>query len=142
MAHSSDWAVVVSRFDECLVFESRTTIPIEDYAEHPSYWRLVRDRERRPSWRRDYATELEANPKLSKALDEFGVFHICEAAGLTANERDATLLRASGLSWGAIQQAFIDEKSLVTRGAVQSYGTRGREKLRLAYIGPIYNAGG
>jgi len=45
------------------------------------------------------------------------------------------------MSWGDVQQAFIDEKSLVTRGAVQSYGERGREKLRLAYRDAIGNGG-
>jgi hypothetical protein len=94
---------------------------------------VVPDRHEPPVYA--YQDELQSHPKLKAAMDNYGVNHVCEAAGVTASERDALLLRAAGRSWGEIAQAFMDVSfGRISRGAVQSYANRGRAKLISAYI--------
>jgi hypothetical protein len=96
----------------------------------PSFIQFGRDRKRDGN---KYAAELLGTPHLAEMLRNHGVDHICEAAGLTANERDAVLLRAAGKSYGEIAQAFTDAGTPIGRGSAQVYAHRGQEKLVYTY---------
>lgn len=90
---------------------------------------LFPPRPQRVGWSYAYRDELQASPRLAEMLRDHGVNHVCEAAGLTALERDAVLLRAGGLSWGDITERFATSGAYADRGSVRKYAIRGRSKL-------------
>jgi hypothetical protein len=97
----------------------------------PSFIQFGRDGKRE---RGKYDAELRDSPRLAEMLAEHGVNHICEAAGLTASERDAVLLRAAGFSWGEVADRFTKSGQPISRGSAQVHARRGKTKLVYTYV--------